>query len=84
MEENMSYNHKEHCEPIQNAYEKMLTEGELLAEVTLTRKHFEHLAAIIKANNQYDGLAEGLIAWASSLNPQFDETRFRKAAGMKE
>lgn len=83
MEDNMSYNHKEHCEPIQSAYEKMLNEQEMLVEVTLTKKHFEHLAALIKSNKgDYNGLVEGLLAWCRSLNPRFDETRFRDAAGM--
>ena len=83
MEDYMSYNHKENCEPIQTAYEKMLNEQKMLIEVTLTRKHFEHLAALIKSNKgDFNGLADGIVAWCASLNPQFDEERFKTAAGM--
>lgn len=79
----MSYNHAEHCEPIQKAYKKVLqNEEELLTEATLTRKHFIALAGFLKRAKTLDELKELILSWAASSNPQFDEDRFRTAAGM--
>ncbi len=79
----MSYNNAEHCEPIQNAYEKVLqNEQELLTEATLTRQHFIALAAMLKSASTLDGLKGNILNWAKTSNPQFDENRFRTAAGM--
>lgn len=78
----MSYNHAEYCEPIQEAYEKVLQNEELLTEATLTKRHFIALAEMIKRSNTLDELKVAILAWSRSTNPQFDEDRFKTAAGM--
>lgn len=78
----MSYNHKEHCEPIQKAYEKVLHESMLLEGPTLTRQHFNALADIMKRSKTLDELKNNLLDWIKTTNPNFDENRFRSAAGM--
>ncbi len=78
----MSYNHAESCEPIQEAYEKVLQNEELLTEATLTKKHFIALAAMLKNANTLDELKNNILSWAKSSNPMFDEDRFKTAAGM--
>ena len=77
----MSYNHAEHCEPIQKAYEKILKESTLF-EATLTKRHFIALADMLKNAKTLDQLKEDILKWAKSSNPNFDEQRFRTAAGM--
>ena len=63
----------------------MLADDGIINEgVTLTKKHFITLAGMIKNSTTLDGLKELVVDWASTLNPQFDLQKFRKAAGMSE
>ena len=65
-------------------YEKMLVnEGVLNEGTTLTKKHFNTLAGMMKSSKTLDELKGELVTWCSTLNPQFDSERFKTAAGMK-
>ena len=72
----------EGTEKIKKLYEEMLIEDGTLAEATLTRQHFNALAAIMNRARTLDELMEGILDWLRTTNPLFDEQRFRKAAGM--
>lgn len=63
-------------------YEKMLIEDGTLVEATLTRQHFNALAAIINRARSQQELQEAIVDWCRTTNPLFDEQRFRKAAGL--
>lgn len=64
-------------------YEKMLFEEGIINEVSLTKKHFIDLAAMMKNATTLDQLKNDLFNWCASMNPRFDAERFKTAAGMK-
>ena len=79
MSRNLSFKN----EVYKKAYEKvLLNEKENLIEATLTKKHFIALAAMMKDSKTLDELKNKLYDWVKQSNPQFDEDRFKKAAGM--
>ena len=45
----------------------------------MTKKHFEAIAAILKANNAPLSLVMELAAYFETTNPNFDAERFVKA-----
>ena len=57
--------------------EYMIDEG-----AELSKKHFIAIANAIKKAKTLDDLKNGLLDFVKSTNPNFDENRFRKAAGM--
>ena len=64
-------------------YEKMLVDGGFINEgTTLTKKHFNTLAGLMKSSKTLDELKDRLVSWCAELNPQFDADRFKTAAGM--
>lgn len=65
-------------------YEKMLVDDGIINEgTTLTKKHFNAVADMMKSSKTLDELKEKLVSWCAELNPQFNAERFRQAAGMK-
>jgi hypothetical protein len=66
-----------------NIIEKIDEHMEINEAASLSQKHFIAIAEIMKSSKTLDALKSNLLIFFKS-NPNFDEDRFKKAAGMKK